>query len=131
MGAALVSIVSLEEIAQFQVDAESMMYDTCTITRASTDPNATTPTTIYSGKCQFKVGGRYTSVTPEDTGTSTERDRVTCKIPVSATGVDFNDKVRCDSSINPSLVGDSFFVVGLFGQTAASAQRLVCERRLR
>lgn len=125
------SIVSPDDIALFQADAESMMYDTCTITRASQSPTSSAAVTVYSGPCQFKVEARPRPPANEPTGTQVDRDRVVVKIPISATGVEFNDKVTCASSINPSLVGEKFFVIGLFGQSAGSAQRLSCERILR
>lgn len=121
----------LSVTSEGQAAHEAIMVDSCLITRASTDPLDPTPTTVYDGPCLFKVEGRIPVTAPDAAGTQTALDRVVCKIPVSVTGVDLNDKITCVSSINPSLVGDTFYVVGLLSQSAASSQRIACTRRIR
>jgi hypothetical protein len=111
--------------------AEAEMSDTCVITRASTDPESTTPTTIYSGICRVRSRARAHSDVSGEAGTRSEQDRIEVHIPVSATGVEFNDKITVSTSINPTVEDDTYYVAGLHAQSAASAQRLYCERRLR
>jgi hypothetical protein len=117
--------------ASAQVLAEGLMSDACTITRASEDPEDDTPTTVYSGKCRVRTRARAHSDVAGDAGTRTEQDRIEVHIPVSVEGVEFNDRIKITSSINPTLGDDAYYVAGLFAQSGASAQRLTCERRLR
>lgn len=119
----------LSVTAQAQELAESLMVDQCAITRASETPSSTAPTTVYSGKCRVRTRAHAEQPVPGSAGTSTEYNRIELHIPVSAEGVEFNDKVTITSSINPTVEGDVYYVAGVVAQSAASAQRLVCERR--
>jgi hypothetical protein len=111
--------------------AEALMVDSCTIDRASDDPTNATRTTVYSGKCRVKAPTRAIADTPSPVGNMNDPHRFRVDIPVSATGVKFHDHVTVTASLNPSIVGSDGFIVDLFAQSAASAQRLWCEERLR
>lgn len=114
-----------------QAVAESLMVDTVTIDRASDDPTAPTRVTVYSGKCRAKAPIRAVNDTPSPGGNLNDPHRFRVDIPISVTGVKFHDHVAVTASLNPSLVGMDGFIVDPFSQTAASAQRLWCEERLR
>lgn len=117
------SLVSV--VARAQRAAERLMVDTCTITRpGDTDGTFDTPVVVYSGKCRV----RDRTDLP---GETTDRHRFRVDIPISATGVRFNDRIDISASMNPSLVGSFGLVGDIFAQSAASAQRLPCELTLR
>lgn len=115
--------------ARAQAMAESLMVDECTISRPGANPGDADVTT-YSGKCRVRVT-QTVQVAAGTPGTELGHYRTEIHIPVSASGVQFNDKVSITASINPALVGTSTYISGMPAQTAGSAQRLWCERDLR
>lgn len=110
--------------------AESLMVDSCTITRPGATPTASV-VTVYTGKCRIRMTPRMPEQMPQTAGTTASRYILEVHIPATTTGVEHNDKVTITASANPSLVDTSTYVTGLMGQTAGSAQRLWCEKALR
>lgn len=116
--------------------AESLMSDTCSITRqggaTTIDPATGLPvegddTTIYSGKC--KVQSADLQVASPVSGDHVYAvQRFTVHIPVAAVGVKVGDVVEVTASpTDPAQIGRKFRVAGLFRKTFATAQRLSVE----
>jgi hypothetical protein len=121
-----------------RAQAESLMVDTCTITRPAGPPtfNADTgqysdpvaPLTVYTGKCRIR------------TRTSVLRDRITqageaevviwpyiVAVPVTDVDVAVLDIVTITASTDPALVGHAMRVRIANLATNATARRLDCE----
>lgn len=123
------SITSVTSAAQEA--AEAIMVDACLIERPDPDDWEGPPLTVYEGKCRVKMIGRTASDILEIGGPTSDEHRCRVDIPVSATGVQFNDHVTITASISPSLLPLDVFVADIATVSAASAQRLVCKRSLR
>ena len=118
--------------------AESMMVDTCTITRASgpptfdavtgvyTDP---TPTTVYTGKCRVRT--RSLGFLRNREVEAGERETVIwpymVMVPVTDADVQVLDKVTVTASQDPALVGVTLRVRTAQLATNATARKLDCE----
>lgn len=116
--------------------AESLMLDTCAITRpgkpGGIDPDTGLPTPaagvpVWSGRC--KVQSASVEVLNPSSGAHTYSiDRLTVHIPVSATGVKVGDTLTITASpTDPAQADRIFRVTGLFRKTFATAQRLSVE----
>jgi hypothetical protein len=118
-----------------QALAESLMVDTCTITRNDGDPvfNTTTgtytqpTTTVYTGKCRVKP-----SVLSGNTTVQAGEERValwpySVSVPVSATDVELDDIVTVTASADASLVDVTLRVRSIARGTFITARRLDCE----
>lgn len=115
--------------------AESLMLDTCSITRPKSgttiDLNTGLPIrtdeTIYSGKC--KVQDRETMVQPERSGDHTYiLSQLYLHVPVVATGIVVGDTVTITgSTTDPAQINRTFRVAGMLRKTFATAQRLLVE----
>lgn len=123
--------MSVESVtAQAWAAAEAIMTDACVITRP--DPaDYPAEMIVYSGKCRVKMFGRAASDQLETAGITSDQHRCRVDIPVSATGVQFNDHVTITSSLSPSMLPLDVFVDDISTVTFASAQRLLCHRSLR
>lgn len=127
------------ELPRLRAEAESMMVDTCAITRATAGStfNETTgaytggsTTTVYTGACRVK---------PRDNA-----DRVVqygqeavsfwpfiVSVPMSATGISLNDIVTVTASaLDASLVGMVLRVREVLQGSHLTARRLACERNV-
>lgn len=113
---------------------ESMMDDTCTITREGTrilnEANgqyAISESTVYTGACRVVVQPRP----PKDTNAVGQIEAVTnarFDLPVVASvGVQDGDVVVFNTSIDPGLVGAKYRLRGLAGQTHGTARRFFVE----
>lgn len=126
-------------LPEFRALAESLMVDTCTITRE--DPNAVRgpidPETnqyppvpriiIYTGKCRIQGKSIIAASTAADSG---ERAVVTqgseLQLPVlESVPVAINDVAHIDSCVNdPSLTGREYTISARHGKSQATARRL-------
>jgi hypothetical protein len=114
--------------------AESLMADTCTITRpttVTTNPNTgqviKTTTTVYSGSCRIQQ--RTTTASEEHTGEQyTRMARFELQLPMSATGLNEADTVTITASAHdPDLAGRVFKVRDLAHGTHKTARRVGIE----
>lgn len=113
---------------------ESIMEDTCTVTREGTRTldEATglysqTPTTVYSGPFRFMIPPRA----PTDivaVGQTETLTRPRADFPVTtSTGIQDGDKLTVTASVDPGLVGRTFRLRGIAGQTHGTARRFFVE----
>lgn len=118
--------------------AESLMLDTCTITRASGETTidretglpTTTYTTIYTGKCKVQSEAVVT-LTPNSGDHRYTVDRWMVHVPVSAGGIKVGDTITITASaLDPANIGRKFKIVGLFHKSMATAQRIPVEEVL-
>lgn len=114
-----------------RAQAESLMVDTCTITRpgaAVTDPDTgavtNTPTPVYEGKC--KVQSKDSSVaSPEAGGASFVVVSRQVHIPANAADVRDGDVVTITASLlNSFTVGNVYRVEGFTPDSFDTAARL-------
>lgn len=123
-------------LADMQADAESLMQDSCTITRAGSGTSTFDPatgtytdpasTTVYTGKCRVKPRNLVDrTVQAGEQQVSLWSFEVS--VPVSATDVDLDDVVTVTGSIDPSLVGRTLRVRSVARGTFLTARRLDCE----
>ena len=116
--------------------AESLMLDTCKITRPGTAtgidpdtglPREPEPVTIYDGPC--KVQDTRTVVQVAQSGDHAYTlNQLYVHVPVSAIGIKVGDTITITASpLDPAQVGRAFRVAGLFRKTMATAQRLPVE----
>lgn len=123
-------------VARGRVAAEAGMTDTCIIRRKtsqSTDPDTgvTTPvySTSYTGVCRVQIRGRGVSRSEEDVGEAyLLLLQVEVQLPMSVVGLEVDDEVAIDSSLNdPDLVGRVFSVRDLNHKTDATSRRVGCQ----
>lgn len=123
-------------VTRGQALAESLMSDTCTITRAGTGAPVmnedtgeyTDPprTTIYTGKCRIQVRG----LVAQDVEVGDQQRGIApfeLQLPVSAVGVRRNDVAHIDSSVDVDMVDREFRVTAPFGKTHMTMRRAPCE----
>ena len=111
--------------------AESIMIDSCTITRPDPSNFTGDPITVYSGSCRVRALGHVSGTETGGADLPNDRHRYRIDIPVAATGVEFQDLVLITASSNPSMVGRDGLVTDIFTQSLASAQRLSIEKTLK
>lgn len=117
--------------------AESLMADTCTITRVSVgepvwneatmayDPPP--PTTVYTGRCRVQLSAAM-AATPEAGERVLVVQRATVSVPMSTTDIRVDDTVTVTAAAHdPDLVGNVYRVRSLFAKTHATARRLEVE----
>lgn len=111
-----------------QKRAESLMADTCTISRITIervggiDQPVSTP--IYTGKCKVQLQTIAASNAQEVGGAVITQTTRRVDLPMSAPEVEVNDLVDITTSLDPQLVGKTFRVTSRFGKTFATARRL-------
>lgn len=123
------------ELAAARADAESLMTDACTVTRAGDEPvlnedtleyeTGTDP--VHAGKCRVQAG----------TSLATEREagdrltfgtRVVVSLPLTVDGVESGDLVTVTASAyTPQLVGRAYRVRSVVTKSHPTALRLECE----
>lgn len=115
--------------------AESLMTDTCTITRGAASPVLNESTgkydtpgsTVYSGKCRVRSGN--TQASGRDAGDAFALvNRTTVSVPVGSAAFVTGDLVTLtDAPLNPQLIGARFKVLSVSDQSQPTALRLECE----
>lgn len=123
-------------LARGRVAAESLMVDTCTITRVTgettnEDTGVVTPTTstVYTGKCRVQQSQLGADSTPSDPGEAEVRlVAFEVQLPMTVTGVRVSDRVTVTASVHDEdLVDRVFTVLGVAHKTHATARRLQCQ----
>lgn len=123
-------------LPQLQAQAESLMVDTCTITREGegwvVDPDTgrevpAPPTTVYEGKCKVQTYEPHER-TPDVGGSTEVIQRYHVHVPVTAGPFEVGDVVTITSGANdPTTSGRTFRVAGLHEKTWQTAQRLLVD----
>lgn len=128
-----------QTVADGRALIESLMTDTCTITRV--DPDAPAPEmdpdtleypdptriTVYTGKCRIQIKSVIATSTDSDAG---ERQATTqefeLQLPVDGTGsVSITDVAEMTAAaLDDSLVGRKFTIVARHEKSQATARRL-------
>lgn len=120
-------------LARGRAAAESLMVDTCTITRTTgestnDDTGVVTLTTsaIYTGRCRIQQSQLGADSTPADPGEAYVRlVAFELQLPMSVTGLRVGDVATITASaLDPDLVGRAFNILGLAHKTHATARRL-------
>lgn len=116
--------------------AESLMTDTCTITRGAASPVLNESTgkydtpgsTVYSGKCRVRSAGNVGSQGRDAGDAFAIVARPTISVPVGSASFVTGDLVTLtDAPLNPQLVGARFKVLSVSDQSQPTALRLECE----
>lgn len=122
-------------LPRLRAQAESMMRDTCRITRGTTvdtdpDTGAVTesPNVVYEGRCKVQTWEGYESTQEAGTASLTSQ-RYQVHIPVAKTADDYKPKRGDDveilaAELDPHLAGETFNVAALLHKTLATAYRL-------
>ena len=120
-------------LPHLQAQAESMMQDTCTVTRGGMD--VFNPDTgqyepapgplIYTGKCRIQSGGTQ-AANPEAGGAVFTVEKPELQLPFGVS-LEVGDQAVIDSSVNPALVGVAYRVTGLGLKTHATSARYAVE----
>lgn len=121
----------LGALAVFRIEAESLMLDTCTITRPGTpvtDPITgdvtNTPVQVYSGKCKVQSKDSATSNPEAGEHTFTVVSRQV-HIPANAADVKDGDVITITASrLNSFTVGKQYRVDGFEPDSMDTASRL-------
>lgn len=125
------------DIADLQIQAESMMTDICTVFRLGpADPSAVIdpvtgefppnlPVVIYDGRCSIRVPGTLsTGKTRPSAGDTATLLNTILAIPVAAPTVAVADTVVVTASqFNPHLVGAEFAISSLLPASWVTKQR--------
>lgn len=115
--------------------ADSLMVDTCTITRTTgagaqsetTGRITPTSTTVYAGPCQVRVP-QAVADTPEVGGRTATIQQAIVKVPVAVTDIEVGDVVTVVSSTHdPELVGRQYRVGALHHKTYATARKFAVD----
>jgi hypothetical protein len=114
--------------------AESIMVDTCTITRPGSDSGTFDPdtgetvpsarTTVYTGKCRSR-SREVLSRVAEMGGQAVTTSAYVVSIPVTTTGVEVGDMVTVTASNDPGAVRN-LIVQSVESATYVTARRLLC-----
>lgn len=112
--------------------AESLMIDTCTVSRASGEPNEVTGITptveVYSGPAKSQTYEAYEQ-TPESGGHSYTVQRYAAHFPVGSFTPQVGDVIEWTSCpLDPSRVGTRERITAPFSKTLATAQRVFVDR---
>lgn len=111
------------------------MTATCKIERKtgrtideSTGAYIDTYTTVYEGKCKVQTFESYEQ-SPEAGGHTYTLMRLHLHVPISATGIQVDDRATITASASDSdLVGAVFRIAGDFAKDHATARRFPVER---
>ena len=117
--------------------AESLMIDTCRITRSGPlgewdevagERSPSIPAVIYTGKCRVRPLGDATPETPVAGAHKHLQNSYRVSVPVSATGIQERDTIEItDAVLDPELVVFRGMVTSVPRFTAATARRLIVE----
>lgn len=125
-------------VANGRALAESLMTDTCTITRAGVaDPDAVpdpvtglypvpADSTVYTGRCSIRVPGTVSASKSRDSaGDEAVMLTAILSVPALAPLVKINDVVTFTASTyNPRLVGQEWVVDGMIPGSRQTAQKV-------
>lgn len=122
-------------LARGRALAESLMVDSCAITRAggeTTDPDTgvITPgaaTDVYSGRC--RVQQKQAQASPQDPGEAyVLMLRLEVQLPMSVVGLQVDDRIEITASAHdPDLVGRVFSIRDLMHKSHATSRRVGCQ----
>lgn len=117
----------------FRSQAESMMQDTCTVTRGGAD--VFNPDTgqyepapgpaVYAGRCRVQSGGTQ-AANPEAGGAVFTVEKPELQLPFGVS-LEVGDQVKLTASVNPALAGVAYRVTGLGLKTHATSARYAVE----
>lgn len=117
-------------LPEMRADAESLMRDTCTVTREDPDAPVDEVTgvrprvEVYAGRCKVQ-GLDPQEQTPEAGGHDYTVQRYRVDVPVAAYTPAVGDVATIDTAeLDPNLAGRSYRVVALLHKTYATAYRL-------
>lgn len=121
----------LRALPVFRAEAESLMLDTCTITRPGTPVTnqdtgdvTNTPTTVYEGKCKVQSKDSATSNPEAGEATFTVVSRQV-HIPANSADVQDGDVVTITASrLNAFTVGKQYRIAGFTPDSFDTAFRL-------
>lgn len=127
-----------EALPELRAHAESLMVDSCTITRAGTGAGtidegtgAVIPpasSTVYSGKCRVQRPGTSTSPRADTGGYEIGVGTLFAQLPTTATGIRRGDVFTVTASPNdPDLMGLDARVEANLAKTHATKRTLICE----
>jgi hypothetical protein len=129
-----------EALPELRREAEALMVDTCTITRAGTGPgtiNETTgavippsPSTVYEGPCRVQRPGTSAAPAAESGGYAIGVGTLFVQLPISATGIKRNDVwtlTVLGPETDPDLLGVDAKVEANLTKTHATKRTLICE----
>ena len=126
-------MINAAELAEAQATAQTMMQDTCTVSRGGADvfnpdtgqyePGDGEP--IYAGKCRIQSGGTQ-AANPEAGGAVFTVEKPELQLPFGVS-LEVGDQAVIDSSVNPALVGVAYRVTGLGLKTHATSARYAVE----
>lgn len=123
-------------VARSRSMAESMMQDSCTITRktgqafnSSTGAYEDTFSTVYSGKCRVQTQTWQQAEQPSSGGRVIATAVYTVAVPMSVTGVAVDDIVTITATaFDDALDGQTFRVRQQVYKTHMTARRLLVEQ---
>ena len=126
-----------EVLPVLRAEAEAMMVDSCTVTRADggtqMDPvtleEVPTSTTVWSGKCRVQRSG---ALSPREAsgaaGFEFGIDSLLIQLPLSATGIKRGDVLTVTAATgDPDLLNVKATVQANMAKTHATKRTLVCE----
>ena len=124
-------------LPELRAQAESLMTDACTITRAgsggSTIDEATgavvppTGTTVYDGPCRVQRPGTQTAPRADSGGYEVGVDTIFAQLPIAATGIRRGDTFTVTAASDPDLLGVDARVEANLAKTHATKRTLICE----
>ena len=118
--------------------AESLMLDTCRITRAGsgrgewngTGYDEVTPTTVYEGRCKVQSFAPYEQ-TPESAEQRLTVQRYFLHVPVDGTQYQSGDRAEMlTSAHNPALPGTVLTIAGAHDKSLQTSVRLLVDEVL-
>lgn len=120
--------------ARGQAFAETLMTDTCTITRAgsgtfneTTGVYDTTPSTVYSGKCRVRPMAIRADHQVDAGDAAVQIWPFVVSLPLTVTTVDASDTLTITASDDPGLVGRVLVVKSVALGSQITARRLGCD----
>ena len=127
-------------ILQGRAAAESIMVDSCTITRTTGPPGPMDPETglptpapttqVYAGKCRVQTYEPQES-TPDSGGHTYSVQRYAIHVPVGTNAAVDDDIEITAAAMDPDLVGRHYVVTALLHKTFATAHRLAVDEIVR
>lgn len=118
--------------------AESLMTDTCQITKPGTGQGPWNPSTgtydppppveVYNGKCRLKTPSVVNPFQADGAGTAWQVEQSVLSLPVDATGIESGMTVNyLTAPYNPSLEGRVFGITGPARGSQTTAQRVLVQ----
>lgn len=124
-------------LPELRAHAESLMVDSCTITRAGSGGStidevtgAVIPpagATVYDGPCRVQRPGTSTAPRADTGGYEIGVGTLLAQLPVDATGVRRGDTFTVTAATDPDLLGVDARVEANLAKTHATKRTLICE----